>query len=241
MYMMNIHMREFQRQTRDKGVNTVLIPIGMLETHGEHCALGTDTLIPREFVKRLDAHIGEWVLVAPEIPYGHSWALAPLDGTIDIPGTVFADYVYAVGEQFVRQGFRYIILFNGHGGNIPALTLVSERMADLGAVVLTINWWLDYKDLIVPIASFTGHAGEDETSCAMAIDESLVDLTLAHRDIDTMSRKIKYRGMGRDIYPHGNSGDATRATRDKGERIFEALVPAILEDIEAMWQVPVAD
>jgi creatinine amidohydrolase len=236
MYLMNINMREFRKKVQEEGINTVLIPIGMLEAHGEHCALGTDTLIPREFVRRLEERIGDKVMMAPEIPYGHSWALAPFPGTIDVPGRVFADYVAAVGEQFVRQGFKYVILFNGHGGNISALSLVSERLADLGAVVLTINWWLDYKDLIVQYAPATGHAGEDETSCVLAIDEALVDMRYAHSHTDSsISRKIRYRDMGLYLYPHGNNGDATKATREKGEQIFEALLPAIVRDIEEMW------
>jgi creatinine amidohydrolase len=235
MYMMDINMNEFRKLTQREGVNTVLIPIGMLEAHGEHCALGTDTLIPREFVRRLDTEIGHKILMAPEIPYGHSWGLAPFPGTIDVPGRVFADYVSAIGEQFVKQGLRYVILFNGHGGNVSALSLVSEHLAQLGAVVLTINWWLDYRDTIVQFAPVTGHAGEDETSCVLAIDERLVDMSLAHDYTGTLPRNLKFQDMGLQLYPHANNGHATEATVEKGKQIYDALVPAILADIGQMW------
>ncbi|SHJ77015.1 creatininase family protein [Alicyclobacillus tolerans] len=235
MYMMKLTQREYVQQLK-KGIDTVLIPIGMLETHGEHCALGTDTLIPREFVKRLDAILGKRIMMAPEIAYGHSWALAPFPGTIDVSQRIFTDYVRHIGEQFFHQGFRHIVLLNGHGGNISALNEVSECLADLGAYVLTIHWWLDYREQIAAIAPAVGHAGEDETSCVLAIDESLVDMSVAHHHQDTLSRKIKSKKMGLRIFPHGNSGDATAASVEKGERIYQSLVPLMVKDIEELWE-----
>ncbi|MCY0875188.1 MAG: creatininase family protein [Firmicutes bacterium] len=235
MYMMNMTQHDFLQAMKD-GIDTVLIPIGMLEVHGEHCALGTDTLIPREFVQRLEKVIGEKIMVAPEIAYGHSWALAPFRGTIDVSHTAFTSYVTEVAEQFFRQGFRHIILFNGHGGNISSLTAVGEHLADLGAYVLTINWWLDYRDTIVKYAPNTGHAGEDETSCVLAIDESLVQMAYAHDHTDTLSRKIKSKQMGLRIFPNGNTGNATEATVGKGLQIYEALIPEIVQDIRSLWE-----
>lgn len=233
MYMMDLNMRSFQQVRLN--VDTVLIPIGMIEAHGPHCSLGTDVLIPREFVKRLDPLIGERVLMAPEIPYGHSWSLAPFPGTIEVPGEVFGQYVFEIGKSFIQNEFANLILFNGHGGNMAALTLVSEKLADLGATVMTINWWLDYRDAIIKYAPDTGHAGEDETSAVLAIDPSLVDMTgIAQHTIAT-PRNVKCKGMGKIAYPEAYSGDAAAATVEKGEQIYQALVPLIIRDIETMW------
>ena len=52
MDMMTMNQAIFN-EVKEK-VDTILIPIGMLEAHGPHCALGTDILIPREFAKLLD-------------------------------------------------------------------------------------------------------------------------------------------------------------------------------------------
>ena len=64
MYMMNLTSTEFQ-EMKEK-ITTLLLPIGMMESHGPHCSLGTDVWIPREFVKRLDTLVGDKVLMAPE-------------------------------------------------------------------------------------------------------------------------------------------------------------------------------
>jgi creatinine amidohydrolase len=233
MYMMDLNMTTFQ-ELQNK-VNTVLLPIGMIEAHGPHCSLGTDILIPREFVKRLDPMIGEKVLMAPEIPYGHSFGLAPFPGTIDVSGDAFAQYVLEIGKGFLHNGFQNIILFNGHGGNAASLSLVSEKLADAGATVLTINWWLDYRDTIVTIAPDTGHAGEDETSTMMAIDEAYVDMKYVGQHTIPVPRNLKFPNLGKTAYPEAYSGDAASATVEKGERIYEALLPLIVRDIETMW------
>jgi creatinine amidohydrolase len=44
MYLMDLNMRSFQGLQQK--IDTVLIPIGMIEAHGPHCSLGTDILIP---------------------------------------------------------------------------------------------------------------------------------------------------------------------------------------------------
>jgi creatinine amidohydrolase len=234
MYLMNMNSVAFKNAV-NSGVRTVLIPVGVLEAHGEHLPLGTDTLIPREFARRLEEEVGDKIMIAPDIPYGHSWATAMYPGTLDLPNHIFEDYVTAVGEQFIKQGLPYIILFNGHNGNIPALSVASEKLVELGAVVFTINWWLDYQKLIVKYAPGVGHAGEDETSCMLAMDPSLVDMSLAHDSKPALSRSIKFKDMGLELYPYGNNGDATKGTAEKGEHIFNELIPAMLKDIETMW------
>ncbi|HEU4965453.1 MAG TPA: creatininase family protein [Bacilli bacterium] len=234
MKMMELNMRSFEKVRET--VRTVLIPIGMIEAHGPHCSLGTDILIPREFVNRLEPLIGDRVLMAPEIAYGHSFGLAPFAGTIDVSAEAFQHYVLDICKGFFQNGFTHLILFNGHGGNVASLNLVSEKLADLGAHVLTINWWLDYRDTIIQYAPDTGHAGEDETSAVLAIDEKLVEMGDVGQHTINVPRGLKFKDMGRFAYPEAFSGNAAAATVEKGEQIYAALLPLIVRDLEAMWR-----
>lgn len=61
-----------------------ILPIGTIEAHGYHCPLGTDTLIPEHLAARAEALNPELILVAPAVPYGHSWDLGPYPGTLDV-------------------------------------------------------------------------------------------------------------------------------------------------------------
>jgi creatinine amidohydrolase len=235
MYMMNLTASKFQEIK--KSVDTVLLPIGMMETHGPHCSLGTDVWIPREFVRRLDQVIGDRVLMAPEVPYGHSWSLAPFEGTIDISAKAFSQYVYEIGKEFHRNGFEQIILFNGHGGNMPSLATIVEKLADLGMKVLTVNWWVDYREQIMEITKEPGHGGEDETSLILAIDESLADPTLVGNYQIKINPKIKFGKMGKKLYKDGYLGNAGSATAEKGEKLYQMMMKLILSDIEDLWGI----
>lgn len=227
MYLLQMNMDEFLAAL--KRTDTVVIPIGMTEAHGHHCPLGTDVLIPRRFLELLDARLGDELIISPEIPYGHSWNLAPWPGTIDIPADVFGEYVYQVGKGLARWGLKKVVLFNGHGGNIPALTIAMERLADLGLTVLLINWWLDYAAEIRTICEGQGHAGEDETSTLLAIDPGLVDMSRAQVNWNRAIANIKFPGISRQTLAHAQTGDATRATAAKGEAIFALLSDRMTE------------
>ncbi|MCM3764664.1 creatininase family protein [Neobacillus niacini] len=233
--MMNLTQLQFIEAK--KTADTVLLPIGMIETHGPHSSLGTDVWIPREFVRRLDKVIGDRVIMAPEVPYGHSWSLAPFEGTIDISAEAFTQYVYEIGKEFHRNSFNQIILFNGHGGNIPSLMVVSEKLADLGMKVLTINWWTDYREQILEITKSPGHGGEDETSLMLAIDEKLADPSIVGEHKIMLNPKIKFPKSGKVMYKDGFSGNAGNATAENGEKLFQLMLKLVLKDIEDLWSV----
>jgi creatinine amidohydrolase len=220
-------MSDFTEQV--KRLDTAILPVGMTEAHGHHCPLGTDTLIPRRFLELIEEKLGESFIIAPEIPYGHSWSLAPYPGTIDIPADVFGQYVYHVGKGLARWGVRKLVLFNGHGGNIPALNTAMEQLADLGLAVLLINWWLDFAPEIRTVCEGQGHAGEDETSAVLAIDPTLVDMSKATTNWQKAIGHIRYPGMSTYTMANAMTGDATKATRQKGEAIFQVLTPRIVE------------
>ena len=119
---------------------------------------------------------------------------------------------------------------------MSSLNLVSEKTADLGALVLSLNWWLDYRDTIRQFAPETGHAGEDETSVLLAIDASLVESGIAGAHKVAVPPNLRLPAGGKAMYPQAFSGNAGAATITKGQEIIEALIPLMLKDIRTMWQ-----
>ncbi|MCT2537090.1 creatininase family protein [Aquibacillus koreensis] len=235
MDMMTMNLTDFKK-IQGK-INTVLVPIGMIEAHGPHCALGTDVLIPREFVRRLEESIGDKVLMAPEVTYGHSWGLAPFAGTIDISSEAFSAYVYDICKGFYHNGFEYIILFNGHGGNNSSLDIVTEKLADMGVKSLTVNWFIDYREDIKRIAPDPGHAGEDETSLVLAINENYAYTKGVGSHEIPLPKRFRFKDGGKALYPEGFSGNAEEATWEKGEQLYDLLVGKVLKDIERFWSL----
>lgn len=235
MDMMTMNLRDFEEM--QKTVNTVLVPIGMIEAHGPHCALGTDVLIPREFVRRLEKARGSRILMAPEVAYGHSWGLASFSGTIDISAKTFGNYVFEICKGFYQNGFKNIILFNGHGGNISSLDIVTEKLADMGVRTLTINWYLDYREDIKKITPDPGHAGEDETSLVLAIDESYAFTKgVGHHKIP-LAKRFRFKNAGAVLYPEAFSGNAEAATAEKGEELYSMMLDLVLQDLDTLWGI----
>lgn len=235
MDMMTINLKDFKEM--QKTVNTVLLPIGMIEAHGPHCALGTDVLIPREFVRRLEKERGNRILMAPEVSYGHSWGLAPFPGTIDISANAFGNYVFEICKGFYQNGFENIILFNGHGGNISSLDIVTEKLADIGVRTLIINWYIDYREDIKKIALNPGHAGEDETSLVLAINEKYAFTEGVGSHEIPLAKRFRFKNGGATLYPEAFSGNAEDATAEKGERLYSMMLDLVLQDIDTLWEI----
>lgn len=231
MYLTQAKFRELQKR-----VNTVIIPIGTIEAHGEHLPLGTDVLIPEGIVERIEAKMGDRILVAPSVNYGHVWTLGVYPGGVDVPTDLLTQYIYHVGRSLLKQGFSHIILMNGHGGNSPALSTVGEMLADEGAVVVTFNWWVDFRAEILEFCEGQGHAGEDETAAALAVAEAYCDMSRAKVNHKTLIANIKKQGIGHISYEHGLSGDATKGTREKGEKMLDRVAERMMEIIEKVWR-----
>ena len=234
MYIIEYNSDDFKMSSEN--INTIIIPIGSLEAHGHHLPLGTDVFSPRLFCEKVNEKIGYKIWIAPEIPYGQSYDLSMYPGTVTMPSEVMAEYVYHVGKSFYENGLKNIIFFNGHGGNITALSLAAEKLVPLGAVVMTINWWLDFSSDILTITEGQGHAGEDETSAVLYYKEELVQMDKAMKNPINQIIPVRFKDRGKTVFQDALTGDATLATKEKGERIFELLEDKIIDRIEIMQQ-----
>lgn len=219
-----------------KKADTLLLPIGSIEAHGHHLPLGTDALIPEKIGELAGNLLGERVVLAPTINYGHSWELSIFPGTINVAAETFAAYVADVGQSFLSWGFSNLIFLNGHGGNIPSLALAAERVAARGARVLTISWWVDFASEIKAITGGQGHAGEDESSVVLALRPDLVDMSKAVDYRRRLLGSLKMERVAALSYPDALSGRATQATPEQGEAILDLVSRRVAEMIQALWR-----
>ena len=234
MYIVNYTSDEFKEKLRKADI--VIIPVGSVEAHGHHLPLGTDIFSPELFCKRLEEKIGQEIWIAPGIPYGQSYDLTIYPGTIHIPSEIMANYLFHVGKSFYNNGIKKIVFLNGHGGNINALNLASEKLVELSQDILTINWWMDYSKEILGITEGQGHGGEDETSAILCYNEKLVHMDKAMKNMKKPIMRAYYKNRGSELYENALSGDATLASKEKGEKIFGVLTDKIIETIKLFNQ-----
>jgi len=217
---------EFDR-IKDKLV-AVILPVGSVEAHGRHLPLGTDVFAPVRIAELVEQKIrerGKEVLLMPPIWYGHSFALNVYPGTINVRPESLRMYVGDVLAELAAEGFRRIVLLNGHGGNVYPLTEAAEDVAELypDVEVYLINWWLDFREEILSVCSSQGHAGEDETSVMLAVRPELVNMREARgRKVRRKVRVIR-KDIGKEVFPDGLNDDPSPATAEKGERILQLV------------------
>ena len=212
---------------------TVVLPIGSLERHGDHLPLGTDALAVERTV--LAAADIEPVVVLPTLYYTHVKEMKNSLGAIALETDLLMKMVENICDEASRNGFKRIILVNGHGGNRFWLPLMMMDFCDADKDYATFFLQLrgvgeqinPLRDSDVPEA----HAGEMETSSLLHLYPELVK----------MDRLPARAGLPRDVpklqaytpiewysmYPDAYAGDAAPATAEKGAKAFKITVTAM--------------
>jgi creatinine amidohydrolase len=237
------------------GVDAVLVPIGTTEQHGHHMPLDTDCFIARSLCARA-AERGEAegvsLLVAPTLNVTLSWYHMQFPGSMRLSTTTFFQVFREICDSLVHHGFENLIAVNGHGGNIAALTVaVNHYVETTGRRVFLVQWWDLAADVLAGIEGPMIHAEEAETSLALALGQRVL-MEKATRDAWDRGQAVKDAGLSwtsfgqygmrhagpkvvvpmdmlRDITASGVVGDATRARKETGEKVLDALIPRIVQ------------
>ena len=104
-------------ELREASKKTCLIPMGCVEKHGLHMALGTDMLVASK-IAYLASQI-ETVTVFPDMNFGDvpERKNEHTDGTLTLPVETQFLILEQLCDQIYLNGFRKILLYNAHGGN----------------------------------------------------------------------------------------------------------------------------
>ena len=95
------------------------LPIGCVESHGIHMPLGCDVMHVLEHSKQ--AAEKEPVVIFPPLYFGEKSGAGEYPGTIIFPESLIAEILEHCCKEIYRNGFKKIIIVNGHGGNINML------------------------------------------------------------------------------------------------------------------------
>jgi creatinine amidohydrolase len=172
--MDRINWMEFQEIIPSK-INTVLLPTGTLEPHGV-ANNGADNTAPTAMAQAIAKRTN--AMIAPTLPYGMTGSLAAYPGAFKMSEKAYRPFVKEILEGLVKNGFKNIIIVNGHGGGQTAvLQAVAAEVANEKKVrTLVINWWSYAADVTQEVfGEDGGHAGWNETAFIQAIDPKLVD------------------------------------------------------------------
>jgi creatinine amidohydrolase len=240
-----------------KRTNTVLVPLGNLEQHGPHCPVGSCFFLA-DMTGRL---IGEKakVPVTPTIPFGVSNPYKNFPGSLNVSTEILHNLVKAVSEDLIHHGFKKIIFLSAHGGgNLPTLRRVSEELREeKGTLFAIVHLWgllMQFLKNHTEQDVSMGHGGDPVTSVMLYLKPDLVDMTQARWDplktpiagmssVSHSTQKFKNINIsiplfGEEVSEIGVYANPTKASKEKGEKIYNLLIDYLVEFVQNFENLP---
>jgi creatinine amidohydrolase len=225
--------------------DVVIVPVGSNEQHGPANPLGTDHLIAKGIAEETARRTG--VLCLQVIPFGISSHHKQFWGTIFVSPRAFKEYVKDTCLSLKYYGVRRIVIVNGHGGNLPALSELARELREDGIFASVFQWWPAAGKLLPEL--FTPderrHGGAEETSVNLALHGYLVDMDKAV-DEQVHGHVLQKEGITLplstvDETDLGVYGKQSTASAEKGRKVFEAVVSELVAHVSLVRNAEMKD
>lgn len=241
LFIENITWKEYAKAAEK---NILIIPVGATEQHSLHLPLGVDSIIAMNFAKGLAEKINGYI--APVISYGYksnpSSGGGPLfPGTIDLNGNTLTTLIRDLLVEFIKDGWKKIILFNSHYENQPFLTeaadlVIKDQQQEFPKIIVA-SWWDNISEETMPLIfderPFRGwdleHAAITETSLMMYFAPELVDFDLLPDEGLEQIPKYQRYPVSKTLIPSsGSLYTSISSTAEKGKIITKNVIANFL-------------
>ncbi|HTE81038.1 MAG TPA: creatininase family protein [Reyranella sp.] len=194
----------------------VVIPIGAAsKAHGAHLPLKTDALTARALGQRLIERLP--VVAAPVVGFGYYPAFTSFAGSQHLTADTFKAVMRELIASFTAHGVRRIALINT---GVSTEKPLDEVAAETGALVLHMRLTGGAADHLIEHKD-GGHADERETSVVLALDPRSV--------------RMDQLAPAADFKVSAATGDPTRASAFKGERLLAARIDDMVAVLQQKW------
>lgn len=234
--------------------NVVIIqPIGAIEQHGPHLPLAVDSAISLgvlgKALEKLDHQIPVYAL--PCLYYGKSNEHSSFPGTITLQANTLLSVINDMALSIYRSGFRKLILMNSHGGQPQIMEIAARDLHEAHldfSVFPFFTWRVPHVvgEMLTPQEKEYGiHAGDAETSIMLSLLPQQVQMEnavkeypqgLPENSLLDMEGKLPFAWLTRELSKSGVMGDATVATKEKGDRILESVANGWVQVIQDVYK-----
>jgi len=214
---------------------TALLPIGAAsKEHGPHLPLGTDCIQASYFSECVAASCN--ALLWPVVAYGYYPAFRDYPGSISLQEPTFSCLVTDILEDIARAGAHTAVLLNTGISTIgPLEALLALRPQRMPVRLINCYAGTRFCAVVAEVAeqAFGGHADEIETALMLAIKPSQVHLELAVASVTPIEHGAFNRRDpdAKNYSPSGVNGDPSLASVAKGQRLLEALVADVIDEV----------
>lgn len=236
----------------EQAAYTAILPIGVLEKHGPHAPIGSDLIHVREWASRVAQQ--EYAVVFPDYFYGQIYEARHQPGTFALPSRLIWELLDATCEEIARNGFRKILIVNGHGGNPNFLRFFVQSQLERRRDYV-IYYYDPAPDPVLTEKmqrmrksdpAFDQHGGERETSTLLYLRPDLVQMDRAGTESGANQKRLGLPDLYTAIwwyasYPNHYAGEGATATHEFGELVTEARLESLrnaLRAVKADTQAP---
>lgn len=211
----------------------MVLPWGATEAHNYHLPYGTDNYQVQALAEEAGGMAyeqGAKVVILPVIPFGVNTGQADIRLDMNLNPSTKLIILRDLIDVLDRQGFRKLLVLNGHGGN-NFKPLLRELGLEFPDMFLALCDWFGVPDKEKLFENEGDHADEMETSLMMYLQPDLVrPLSEAG---DGSEKKSVVTGIREGwawaernwsmITDDTGTGDPSRSTKEKGELLFNEV------------------
>lgn len=229
----------------EKSAYTCILPIGILEKHGPHAPMGSDLIQVREWAARVTKT--EYAVVFPDYFYGQIYEARHQPGTFALPSHLVLELLDATCEEIARNGFKKILIVNGHGGNPQLLRFFVqsqlERRRDYVVYFYDPGAEPDLAEKVGQMRKSDPatdmHAGERETSVLLYLRPDLVKMEHATDESGENQKRLAIPDIYTAIwwyaaFPNHYAGEGAKASRELGQLITEYRIASLARALRAV-------
>lgn len=251
-YFPYLTWKEIQ-QMPDKENVIIIQPVGAIEQHGPHLPIAVDSAISLgvlgKALEQLPEEIPAYAL--PCLYYGKSNEHSGFPGTISLSAETLLSVIKEVALSIYRSGFRKLVLMNSHGGQPQIMEIAARDLhqehPDLSVFPL-FTWRVPHtaSDLLTAKEREYGiHAGDAETSIMLSLLPEQVQMEQAVKEYPQglpenslldMEGKLPFAWLTKELSTSGVMGDATVATKEKGDRILQSVADGWVRVIQDIYK-----
>jgi creatinine amidohydrolase len=236
---------ELGQVPRDDSV--VVAPIAACEQHSDHLPTCTDTLLVTAVAEGVEQRLPRQVLLLPTLWLGASGHHLRFGGTLSVEVDRHVKLLCELLLPLLEDGYRRLLLLNGHGGNIDTMHIALRRLQPRyrdHLLAAASYWELAEKELAALAEGprkTMGHACEFETSMVLALRPDLVRRERIRNDPprdDPALRGLFLANDMRQRTDHGAVGYPELASAEKGRAFLDAAVGRTADVAAALLRRP---
>ncbi len=215
-----------------------VIPVASLEQHGPHLPVNTDIIIAEAYANGISMELNAFQI--PAVPISTCREHMGYKGTVWINPDTFYRMMIEICMCLEEQGFKKIVIVQGHGGIFMLTPVIRELNATRNPELQVCridpgNYLEQFKNAGVISSSAGLHADEFETSIVQYLHGDLVHDELIQDFVPEVTRDYLNYGSIYCASPSGVWGQPSRATAEKGGKLLELGRKLMAEDIRKIF------